>query len=946
MVFLLSVIFFVSGVAALVLETLWFRQAGLAFGNGVWASSLILSSFMAGLALGNALISRIGARITHPVRVYAWLELAVALGGFALVLLLPLMGGWLAPVLRPFLNQLWLLNALRLGLAFLLLMVPATAMGATLPLLVKALRARDPNFGAVLGRLYGWNTLGAVLGAVLGELALIEWFGVRGTGAVAASLDILAAAGAFALARRLDPAPIGEPATAERTGPSVAVAALLGATFFAGFALLALEVVWFRFLQLYVAPSSLAFSLMLSIVLAGIGLGGFVGGILLRLDPRALRHGTALAFATGAVCSAVYAAFLPLSAWAAGEHLIYTGQILRVSFPLMFPIALLSGVLFTLTGTALAERLRPAVRAAGYLTLANTAGGGIGSLVGGFLILPLLGMEGALFALAALYGGVALLLWPARLEAHPGGFWRRQLWPRYALAAAFVAALALFPFGHLRSHFLDQALRVFGYPGEAKIAALREGRTETVVYLRGELAGEPNYYRLVTGSFGMASNKVLNRRYMKLYVYWPVALHPRLESALLISYGIGNTAKAMTDTKSLSRIDVVDISREILSMGDIAFAEGESPLEDPRVRVFVEDGRYYLQSRQDRYDLITSEPPPPKHAGVVNLYTREYFQLIHDRLNEGGMVTYWLPVHSLTESDTKAIIRAFCDVFDDCTLWNAWEWSFMLAGSRNARWQPSREHFEAQWRDPEVAPELHALGFEFPEQIGAMFIGDAPYLRDYTGDAPPLTDNFPKRLNSRYLNNSQKLAAYGPLIRVARARERFLSSEFIARSWPQELIEGSLPFFRYQAILNRYVARLLRQPASIEGTWQAIHRVTSDSPLRALLLWLLGSTDDDLAAVDRLLARGASKKPVYMQLGARALADRDFDAAARYYRLGKAHAPGLFYLEVYALLMAGRPDDARAAVRGVLGRIPIGGDDHGYWAVLAREFDFDLREIL
>ena len=172
---ILCAVFFCSGAAALVFESLWFRQAGLAFGNSVWASSLVLSSFMAGLAVGNGLVVRAAARIRRPVRVYAGLEATIAVSGSLLVWALPLLGRWLDPLLAAAAGTPWLLNALRLALSFAVLLVPATAMGATLPILVKALSERDANFGAVLGRLYGYNTMGAVAGALATEVFLVGY---------------------------------------------------------------------------------------------------------------------------------------------------------------------------------------------------------------------------------------------------------------------------------------------------------------------------------------------------------------------------------------------------------------------------------------------------------------------------------------------------------------------------------------------------------------------------------------------------------------------------------------------------------------------------------------------------------------------------------------------------------------------------------------------------
>ncbi|MCZ6633893.1 MAG: spermidine synthase, partial [bacterium] len=204
---ILCAVFFLSGAAALLFETLWFRQTGLTFGNSATASSLVLAAFMGGLALGNGLSARLGSRIQRPIRFYALLELIIAMVGVVLVWALPALTNGLSHFLRPFLNQPYLLNPLRLLLGFTLLSMPATAMGATLPLLVKALRAHDANFGAVLGRLYGWNTLGAVAGALAGEIALIEWFGIRGSAMVAALLDIIAALAALFIAARWNEIP-------------------------------------------------------------------------------------------------------------------------------------------------------------------------------------------------------------------------------------------------------------------------------------------------------------------------------------------------------------------------------------------------------------------------------------------------------------------------------------------------------------------------------------------------------------------------------------------------------------------------------------------------------------------------------------------------------------------------------------------------------------------
>ena len=157
---LIYLVFFLSGCAALMFEALWFRQAGLAFGNSIWSASLVLSGFMGGLALGNGLMIRFGRNLSRPVFTYIILEILDRRVGLAIVLVLPGIGSWLSPFFRLFMDSPWLLNFLRLAIAFIILLVPATAMGATLPVLVEAISRKDDNYGRVLGKLYGWNTLG------------------------------------------------------------------------------------------------------------------------------------------------------------------------------------------------------------------------------------------------------------------------------------------------------------------------------------------------------------------------------------------------------------------------------------------------------------------------------------------------------------------------------------------------------------------------------------------------------------------------------------------------------------------------------------------------------------------------------------------------------------------------------------------------------------------
>jgi spermidine synthase len=906
MTLLLCAIFFVSGASALIFEMLWFHQAGLAFGNSVWASSLVLSGFMGGLALGNALAARYGDRLGNPVRVYAMVELAIALSGVGLVFLLPVFGAALAPWFRPLLEHLWILNSLRLFIAFLLLLIPSAAMGVTLPLLTKALIAADSNFGRVLGRLYGWNTLGAVMGAVVGETYLIGALGIHGTAFTAGALNILAATvAAWVSTQGSYPSPAAVDSARRMLHGNTGMR-WLAAVFLSGFCLLALEVVWFRFLLLFVMGHTVAFALMLGVVLAGIALGGLVASYWLRLLPDAHRAASPIAFAAGLLCVGSYAVFpLVIGPFSSSPYVISnTVDILRVALPLMLPVSFLSGIFFTLVGAALRHSLASETETAGVLILANTVGAAFGSLIGGFVFLPLLGMEKSFFLIALLYGGIGGLL----LLKSPA--------PRriaYASAVVFLLAAGLFPFGSMEKRLLQVPVkRYLQTDPAARVAGVREGLTETIIYFETQMLGKPESYTMFTNAYAMSGTKLPSRRYMKLFVYWPMAVHPDLKHVLLIAYGVGNTAKAMTDSKDLETIDVVDISRDILEMNDIVYPRpADRPLHDPRVRVHIEDGRYLLQTTGQRFDLITAEPPPPGIAGVENLYTREYFQLIHDRLADGGIVTYWLPLHALSDVSTKAILRAFCDVFEDCSLWNGMGTSLMMVGTRNARGPVSEEQFARQWSDPVVAREMNALGFERPEQLGALFIGDAEYLKGIFTDSPPLVDNYPKRIRAPLGSQKEVARLFRSFTDAAAAQERFRQSPLIQRLWPERLRDESLPYFEFQDIINAhwYGAKPKQQP-DIEN----VHNLLTHSSLSTPVLWRLGSDAD----IQRIVAEAGPAErahpDVQFQLGIRFISERNYAAAVE--ALSRAEQlPQLreaaFRLRIYALCMAGRTVQAQ-----------------------------------
>ena len=834
--FRLSLAFFASGAAALLFEVLWFRALGRVLGSTVWTAALVLTAFMLGIALGGWLAARWAQRIRHPARAFAAAEMVVAAGGSLLVWGLPELeaplGRWLAPLAE----QPGLSANLQLALAFAAMLVPTIAMGMTLPLGVRLLARTDTT--RALGMLYAANTFGAGLAPMLAEYHLIGAFGLRGTALAAAALNFTAAALVFRI-----PSPPPAPAVPQADPWNVRLLIAAGG---AGALALALEVVWFRLLLLYAPATDKTFALLLMLMLAGIALGGLCA-------PALARAGFAWVAAAGSF--AVGLGYF-LASPGGGSR-----DVLLSAIVLMMPAAVLSGSLFTLLGAELRagrENPQPAI---GRLTLANTLGAALGAALGGFLLLPKLGIENALFVLAAGYVLLPLL------------FVKRGAWRSAAPAAASLAALVLFPLGRMERH-LDNAAAVYKAADGAVVAQVIQGPTTTLQVLRADRFGEPAQWRLVTDSYSMSSVNRGSLRYMQFFAWLPLALHPEPRRALLISYGAGNTARALLDDPAVERVTVVDLSPEILAASRLIHGKN-NPLDDPRVHLVVEDGRHFLRTRRERFDIITGEPPPPMMSGVVNLYSREYFMALAERLAPGGLATYWLPVKQFEPRGARAVIAAFCEAFPDCTLWAGTQYEWLLMGGRDFSHRPSPERLARLWGKPQSLARLEASGFEHPAQLGAAFLAGPEYLQRWVGDTAPVTDDHPKRMATD-APAAETPAEYRRLLDSQAAAENFRSSRWIAAHWPREFLGTALQFYSVQAIVNGEV------PAELEQKLKLLDAVIRQTRLTAPVLWILGTDLVEQEIIDRArVSIGGEPQPAHAYpLGALRLAQHDYAKAA------------------------------------------------------------------
>jgi len=733
---------------------------------------------------------------------------------------------------------------------------------------------RRYEFSRTIGLFYGCNTLGAVAGSLLGEAVLIRIWGLFGTALTAVAICTIAASFALLVSTQT-----GEftPDTPVLFPPKSLPWRMLIVSAGAGLALLGLEVVWFRFLRLYVSSSSIAFCVMLAVVLAGIGLGGILSSFIperLQQHPQPRKDWGSrspsellpvLLLMTAIATLLSYLFFpIPTASWDKTSFDIRMWQqIGLLSFALMFPVACLSGILLPTIAAIVQREVPGRMNSAGLTILSNTIGAAAGPLLAGFVFLPRFGFQTSLIAGAVLYALLALFV----------AIRDRLRLLTIVLAALFVLIFSIFPHHRDQLHFAN-ARRPYQEDGSTFVRKV-EGTADTFQILRRDLAAGPYYYRLVTNSYSMSATQPRSQRYMRLFAYLPLALRPQSEDALLICYGVGVTADAFVRDRRLKHLDVVDISKDVFDLADSYSGVGYSnPLRDPRVTTFVQDGRFFLQSCPGRYDIITGEPPPLKTLGTVNLYTEQFFRLMKDRLKEGGIVSFWLPLYQLTMTDAKSILRAFHNVFPDASLWATNDLEWIMIGIKEPLPRPNEELARQLWRDPETSADLRRIGVELPEQMSALFLMGGEEIERLVKEVEPLDDFYPKRLSDALPDLDAAFKFGFSYMQRTAALERFSSSSLIRQSWPDDWKKG----------LNLYFGvRETRFQSEMTGSnWLAEMDVyLRYTKLRAPVL-AAQDTDDWRVALAEKAARespGSLAAETRRDLIAGAVADRNFPAA-------------------------------------------------------------------
>ena len=721
-----------SGTAALIFQVLWIKQLTLIVGIDVYAVTAGVSAFFAGLALGGLVLGRLTDRARRPLRLYAALEIGVAVAGVATTAALAHSAG-------PFATLEATSGLLAWALVIVTVAVAPFLMGGTLPAIVRSLGLGAERLGAGGGRMYAANTAGAIVGALASSFLLIPAFGIQGTALAAAAIGGLGAAGAIWLDRSAQPAPPVEP---QAKRPPLANAALVAMLFYAvaGGLALGYEVVWSQSAVQLMSTRSFAFSVMLATYLSGLALGA---ALFARWADRVRNpwgvFGLLIAGA-GLVALAEIALlgrWLPgLQSWVEMAVLSLTasrlaGLCARFALAAMYVVF----VPTLLLGAAFPAALRLIVdsghvgRDVGRVAALNTLGGIVGTVVTGFVLVPRFGLVATLAILAV---AAALVGLGAALRGSAG--WRGARGLAVAIAVATIGAALFTPSDRFAGMYV-------GARGGTMVV-YEEGQGGTVAVLE-QTAGSKRFRRLYIQGVSNSGDALPSLRYMRLQALLPLVIHVgEPESALVIGLGTGITAGALLQFPGLEQRVVAELLPEVLKAAS-EFRGNFGAATDPRLDIRLRDGRRELLSNEQTYDLITLEPPPPSASGVVNLYSSDFYQLARARLRPGGIVAQWLPLPTQNDEDTRSLVRSFLDVFPHASIWTTELHEMLLVGSLTPL-DLDVPRITGRFNRPEVASALREVGVASPAALLATWITDRAGLEAYAGDAHPVTDDRPR----------------------------------------------------------------------------------------------------------------------------------------------------------------------------------------------------------
>ena len=808
---MILVIFFISGACSLVYEVAWMRMLTLVFGVTAVAISTVLASFMGGLALGSYLFGRIIDTRNRPLRIYGLLELGTGIFALCMPFILSGLDDMYVHLYRQFGASLPLLNILRFLLSFTVLLIPATLMGGTLPIISRFVVKKWRNMAWSVGRLYFINTLGAAVGTVLAGFVLILFLGVREATYLAAAFNILIAFIALGLDHKLaanavTEAPEIEPAVVETQGEAKPVYSAAQTRFvlvifgIAGFCSLALEVLWTRSLIFILDNTTHAFTTMLSAFLLGIALGSL---IMARFTDGITRPLIWLGcIICGIAVSSVISVpvFINLGAEIGGGSGFYQPDsywqwaALRFgrSFLVMLVPTLLMGMAFPLVAKIYSRSPRVLGKSIGNVYALNTVGGVAGSLAAGFVLIPQIGVYYSVILISAVYLVLGIVLVAGEKIVSLA---RRSTVIAVPVFTFLLAAVLVMSPGRLMfsSNIEQQETQALLY--------YNEGIGSTVkVY-----ANAFGYKYLSIDGFPVASTTPRHRDIQKALGHFPMLLTTvEKPTAAVIGLGAGGTSWAIT-RYDIERLDTVELVAGVVEGAKLIPEVSHQLFEEPAFNLVLADGRNYLMVTEEKYDVISIDATSPKGAGNGNLYSVELYEYCRSRLTPQGLVVQWLPFHLLSHEEMGITINSFTQVFPTASLWFSPFRNYLLLIGTMEEFTIDFEMVSSKIENPVVKAELEPIFIRDVYDFLSCYVMSGEVLDMYAGQTRLNTDNHP------LLEYAPTLAYFQP---VDYTRENILRIAPLRQS-PAPLIVNMGP--EEEAVLSNLAERFEQTP--VERYW-------------------------------------------------------------------------------------------------------------------------------
>ncbi len=748
--------FFLSGAAGLIYEIVWIRMLGLVFGHTVYAITTVLVAFMGGLGLGSFLGGRLADRARDLLKIYGRLEIGIGVYCVLTPWLMEAVKAVYLGLARSMDLPFGVYTLIQFFLAALIIVIPTTLMGATLPVLTRFSVRELGAVGRMVGALYAVNTFGAVLGTYLAGFELLPLLGMRTTLFLAAGLN-MAIGGAILLIDRgfatggvAQDGDAAEPATAltpviRPISGLVAWWLMVGFTL-SGSASMIYEIAWTRALTLVIGSSTYAFSAMLLSFLVGIAAGSA------WFARRATRAPVTPAwFATLQVGIAISAAMVfPLidrlpDVFLQGFRISQApGFILALQVTLSVAVMLAPtfciGATFPCVAQIFAtDRARIGSRV-GWVYAGNTLGAIFGAFAAGFLLIPLMGVEATIRSGLAVNLAVGLTLVMA---------WASTMRTKVAAGASLVVglvAVALLPTWDRQVMTSGVSVYATRYVSNPTATSWREKlRAERLLYYRDGISATVTIHQSggqtilrVNGKIDASSVSDLHTQTMSGHL--PAILHPNPKTAFVIGLGSGVTVGALAQ-HPLERIDVAEIEPAVVEASDFFSVENRRALSDPRVHTSSADGRNFLLMTPTRYDLIVSEPSNPWIGGIATLFTVEFFDIARRHLAQDGIMVQWMHSYVMAPEDLRMVIASFRSVFPHATLWTTQPGDYLLVGTLAPLEVDLDRIRDVYAANPSLRQDMKRIKFPSPEVLLADFYLDEHELGSLTAGASFNTDD-------------------------------------------------------------------------------------------------------------------------------------------------------------------------------------------------------------